>query len=216
MIESSQQEISLSSIPASVKQIYSLPEVGLTSIASLLSEAITPPQDLLTVLLIGNHSAGKSSFINWYTGTQVQSIGAAMETQSVELVLFGAKEQCLDADNTIRIMPPLTSLSHIDGIRPYLKTHVCPSQEATFHDLCFIDTPGLVDGALGYPFDINTSLLELGRIADLIFIFFEPVGQTLCERLMNVVEDLQVSGQTSKMHFILNKADLVCFPLFSS
>ena len=32
-------------------------------------------------MIIGNHSAGKSSFINWYIEEHVQRAGVAIETQ---------------------------------------------------------------------------------------------------------------------------------------
>jgi predicted GTPase len=38
---------------------------GLINIAKHLGIALLPPREKVTVLLIGNHSAGKSSFINW-------------------------------------------------------------------------------------------------------------------------------------------------------
>ena len=200
---------SYESVPDSITAIYNTPDIGLSSIADLLHETISPPADLLTVLLIGNHSAGKSSFVNWYTGTTTQSVGVAMETQNIELVMFGKEEISLNGETTLHIVPSLQCLNRISGLEPYLKTHICPSHNSTFHKLCFIDTPGLVDGTLGYPFDINAALVELGCSADLIFIFFEPVGQTLCKRTMSIIEQLQDHKCTSKMHFIMNKADLV-------
>lgn len=38
---------------------------GLVKTASLVGVPLLPPREKITVLLIGNHSAGKSSFINW-------------------------------------------------------------------------------------------------------------------------------------------------------
>ena len=34
-------------------------------------------------MLIGNHSAGKSSFINWYIEEHIQRTGVAIETQGI-------------------------------------------------------------------------------------------------------------------------------------
>ena len=198
-----------SELLTSLNELYTQPYIGISSISELLSEVETKPDDRLTILLIGNHSAGKSSFVNWYTGTAIQSVGVAMETQNIELVLFGPEEESLNGESTFKLVPSLECLRDIEGIEPYLKTHICPSQKQTFHKLCFIDTPGLVDGVLRYPFDIDRSLMQLGRIADLIFVFFEPVGQTMCKRTMNIIEGLERNGCTSKIQFIMNKADLV-------
>ena len=45
--------------------------------------------------------------------------------------------------------------------------------------MTFIDTPGLVDGEMAYPFDVNRAILWLGDLADLIFVFFDPIGQVI-------------------------------------
>ena len=36
---------------------------------------------------------------------------------------------------------------------------------------------GLVDGDMNYPFDVNQAILWLGELVDLIFVFFDPIGQ---------------------------------------
>ena len=43
--------------------VYIFP--GLASIATGLGLSLLAPRKKITVLLIGNHSAGKSSFVNW-------------------------------------------------------------------------------------------------------------------------------------------------------
>eukprot|EP00961_Rhodomonas_salina_P049867 669953-Rhodomonas_salina.1 len=47
---------------------------------------IRPPRSCISCLLIGNHSAGKSSFINWYVGEKVQSTSVAMETCGITVI----------------------------------------------------------------------------------------------------------------------------------
>jgi predicted GTPase len=45
--------------------LYVDKELGLTNIAEKLDLVLLVPRRKITVLLIGNHSAGKSSFVNW-------------------------------------------------------------------------------------------------------------------------------------------------------
>jgi len=40
--------------------------VGLVKIGQMVGEEIPYPRRKVTILVMGNHSAGKSSFINWY------------------------------------------------------------------------------------------------------------------------------------------------------
>lgn len=44
---------------------YSLLYSGLITVAESVGVKLLPPRKKITVLLMGNHSAGKSSFINW-------------------------------------------------------------------------------------------------------------------------------------------------------
>ena len=47
----------------------------------LQGKVIRHPRRKCVVMLCGNHSAGKSSFVNWYVGEDVQGTGVAVETQ---------------------------------------------------------------------------------------------------------------------------------------
>lgn len=53
-------------------------------------------------------------------------------------------------------------INHIDGIIDYLSTEISTSKQKQFSLLTFIDTPGLVDGDMKYPFDVNKSILWFG------------------------------------------------------
>ena len=50
------------------------------------------------------------------------------------------------------------------------------------------------------------AFLLLGDIADLIFVFFDPIGQALCKRTLNLVEELS-EKHGDRMRFYLSKAD---------
>ena len=45
----------------------------------------------------------------------------------------------------------------------YLTTEISTSKQKKFNLVTFIDTPGLVDGDMKYPFDINKAILWLGE-----------------------------------------------------
>lgn len=45
-----------------------------------------------------------------------------------------------------------------------------------------------------------------GDIADLIFVFFDPMGQALCKRTLSLVEKLN-EKHADRMRFYLSKAD---------
>jgi len=186
--------------------LYTDPENGLVKIAESLGLSLLAPRKKITVLLIGNHSAGKSSFINWYVEEHVQRTGVAIETQGFTVVTSGRKRESLTGNATLHLYPYLEPLRQIDGVTDYMTTEISTSKQKKFSLVTFIDTPGLVDGDMKYPFDVNRSITWLGDTADLIFVFFDPIGQALCKRTLNLVESLN-EKHADRMKFYLSKAD---------
>lgn len=61
----------------------------------------------------------------------------------------------------------------ISGVTDYLTTEISTSKQKRFNLVKFIDTPGLVDGDMQYPFDVNRAILWLGKkIIFCIFVMF--------------------------------------------
>ncbi|XP_021374374.1 uncharacterized protein LOC110463820 isoform X1 [Mizuhopecten yessoensis] len=192
-----------------LKECHSLyidPENGLVKIAESLGISLLAPRKKITVLMIGNHSAGKSSFINWYVEEHVQRTGVAIETQGFTFVTSGRKRESLTGNATLHLYPHFEPLRQIEGVTDYLTTEISTSKQKRFSLVTFVDTPGLVDGDMKYPFDVNQSILWLGDLADLIFVFFDPIGQALCKRTLNLVEELS-HKHADRMRFYLSKAD---------
>jgi hypothetical protein len=49
-------------------------------------------------------------------------------------------------------------------------------------------------------------LCPAGELADLIFVYFDPIGQALCKRTLNIVEQLNTQ-HPERLRFYLSKAD---------
>ncbi|XP_059490341.1 uncharacterized protein LOC132205358 [Neocloeon triangulifer] len=186
--------------------MYTDPERGLIKLGELLGLKLLAPRKKVTVMLIGNHSAGKSSFINWYIEEHVQRTGVAIETQGFIIVTSGKKRETLMGNATLHLYPHLKPLSRIPGVVDFLSTEISTSKQKKFPLVTFVDTPGLVDGALQYHFDVNDAILWLGSMADLVFVFFDPIGQALCNRTVSLVEKMNFQ-HAEKMRFYLSKAD---------
>ncbi len=55
----------------------------------------------------------------------------------------------------------------------------------------FIDTPGITDGELRYPFELEKGLVWLAEnVADLVLVLFDPIGQTLCRKTMSIIKQI--------------------------
>ncbi|KAG5263220.1 hypothetical protein AALO_G00283910 [Alosa alosa] len=187
-------------------QIYIDADSGLIAIAQSVGVTLLPPRKKITVMLMGNHSAGKSSFINWYVEEHIQRTGVAIETQGFSFVTSGRKRESLTGNATLHLYPHFKPLQEFKGVSEYLATEICTSRQKRFSLVTFVDSPGLVDGDMKYPFDVDQAILWLGELCDLILVFFDPMGQALCKRTLNIVENLN-EKHGEKLRFYLSKAD---------
>merc|ERR1712156_561669 len=186
--------------------LYTDNEHGLVTIADSLGLKLLAPRKKISIMLIGNHSAGKSSFINWDIEEHVQRTGVAIETQGFSFVTSGKKRESLTGNATLHLYPHFKPLAKMPNLTDYLSTEISTSKQKKFPLVTFVDTPGLVDGDMCYPFDVNESILWLSELCDLIFVFFDPIGQALCKRTLNIVEKIS-SKHPERMRFYLSKAD---------
>jgi len=189
-----------------VHQLYVDDENGLVKIARSFGIELLAPRKKITVLLIGNHSAGKSSFINWYIEEHILKTGVAIETQGFTFVTSGRKRESLQGNASLHLNPYFKPLHEMPGVIENLSTEISTSRNKKFTLVNFLDTPGLTDGDMKYDFDIDRAIPWLGNVADLIFVFFDPIGQALCKRTLNIVEELS-EVKPEKMRFYLSKAD---------
>eukprot|EP00775_Hariotina_reticulata_P011958 gene11958-12101_t len=185
--------------------------IGVCAIAQDLGlhKQIRKPRKKISVMIVGNHSAGKSSFINWYIGEQVCKTGVAIETRGFILCTSGRKRETLTGDATIRYFDYLEDLGSFTGLLPNLFTEISTSKDRSFSCVDFVDTPGLVDGDMKYPFPVKESIMWMADHVDLILVFFDPIGQATCRRTMEVVEELNNTHHLEKIHYFMSKADEV-------
>ncbi|RWS24906.1 uncharacterized protein B4U80_08147, partial [Leptotrombidium deliense] len=116
---------------------------GLVKIGRRLGLQLLAPRRKVVVMLIGNHSAGKSSFINWYIGENVQKTGVAIETQGFTFITCGLKRESLTGKATLHLFPHFKNLESIMGVVDYMSTEISDSKQKRFNLVTFIDTPGL-------------------------------------------------------------------------
>uniref|UniRef100_A0AAY4BLS1 Dynamin N-terminal domain-containing protein n=1 Tax=Denticeps clupeoides TaxID=299321 RepID=A0AAY4BLS1_9TELE len=186
--------------------LYTDTDHGLVKIADGLGLRLLPPQKKIIVMIMGNHSAGKSSFINWYVEEHIQKTGVAIETQGFTFITSGRRRESLTGNATLHLYPHFRPPLEFKGVSDYLSAEISTSKQKKFNLVTFVDTPGLVDGDMIYPFDVNSAITWFGEQADLIFVFFDPMGQALCKRTLNIVEKLSEKCG-DKLLFYLSKAD---------
>jgi hypothetical protein len=103
----------------------------------------------------------------------VQKTGVAIETQGFTLVTSGKKRESLTGNATLHLYPQMKPLNNVDGILDYMSTEISTSKQKQFSLLTLIDTPGLVDGDMKYPFDVNKAILWFGKNENILVSVFE-------------------------------------------
>lgn len=69
----------------------------------------------------------------------------------------------LPLKNVFRVF--LLSIDFV-GLIDYVTTEISTSKQKKFSLVTFIDTPGLVDGEMNYPFDVEKAIKFLGKVSD--------------------------------------------------
>ena len=197
-----------------IASIYTQESYGLLSISKLksiqkvLKRKVFLPEKKVIVLIIGGHSTGKSSFVNWYFGDNIQKVSAAIETSKITFITTGRKRQTFDGNTTLKIFDFLESYKNIPNFVNNLQTEKRLPLKERASLITFIDTPGLIPDKNRLAYDSEEILLKLSRHANLIFIFNDPIGQAFSEPLLDYVERSHDECR-NKMYFFLTKSDTI-------
>ena len=141
---------------------------GIMAICSKIGLSCIAPRRKINVMIVGNHSAGKSSYVNWYISEHVQRASVAIETQGFTFVTSGKKRETLKGQATMQLFSHLQHelQQFAPAIFSGLQTEVSTSKERCFNLITFIDTPGLVDGSFHYPFPVEDAILAVAKHTD--------------------------------------------------
>lgn len=168
------------------------------------------PPGLPNVLFLGNHSSGKSSFINHLLETDVQKTGLAPTDDGFTILCHGDQKDTFDGQ-TITSHPslPLKNLNHLGpAFLSRLKLKTLPNP--LLKSFALVDSPGMID-AIGAAntreYDFASGVRFFAEKADLILFFFDPDKPgTTAETISILTQTL--AGLEYKLLIILNKVDL--------
>ena len=167
---------------------------------------MTPP----LVLLLGNHSSGKSSFINHLLGRKIQRTGVAPTDDGFTTLVYGEQERSFDGQALVSNPDlPFGELGHFG---PDLTKHL--QGRALDADLLqyvrLIDSPGMIDSsdaASKRPYDFPAVVRWFAEKADLVLLFFDPEKPGTTGETLRVLTESLV-GIDHKMRIVMNKMDL--------
>ena len=174
------------------------------------------------VLLLGNHSSGKSSFINYVLGRDVQTTGVAPTDDGFTVIQPGTEDA--DRDGASFIGDPGLGFGPLRAFGPSFMNHFALKVRKGLNTdgLILVDSPGMIDSPKSNALPYDATMAErstaergydflrvtrwLAEHSDVILLFFDPdkpgtTGETL-ECLTS-----SLSGLEHKLHIVMNKVD---------
>lgn len=169
------------------------------------------------VFLLGNHSSGKSSFVNYVFNRKIQTSGVAPTDDSFTIIVPGPED--VDKDGPSFIGDPDMGFSTLRGFGPRLINHTQLKirKDTSITDLMIVDSPGMIDSPMvkfgggeqavmhrGY--DFEGVCKWFAERADVILLFFDPDKPGTTGETLQVLTSA-LTGLDHKLHIVLNKAD---------
>lgn len=162
------------------------------------------------VLVLGNHSSGKSTFINHLLGMDVQKTGLAPTDDGFTVLAHGLTEE--DRDGQAMVSNPDLPWAGLRHFGPQLLNHLRLKLQPVelLERVTLIDSPGMIDTpgeGQGRGYDFGGVVRWLAERADLVLVFFDPDKPgTTGETLEVFTQSLQ--GIDHKLRIVMNKVDL--------
>jgi len=162
-----------------------------------------------TVLFLGNHSSGKSTFINHLLGGAIQKTGLAPTDDAFTVLSFGASEE--ERDGQAVVSTPSLPYGGLRSFGPQFLSHfrVKLRPVPLLREVQLIDSPGMIDSpgeGSGRGFDFTGAVRWFAERADVVLVFFDPEKPgTTGETLQVFTQALQ--GMDHKLLIVLNKMD---------
>src|SRR5690606_29406139 len=160
-------------------------------------------------LIVGNHSSGKSTFLNYILGEAVQRTGMAPTDDSFTILRYS--EQREERDGMAIVTNPELPFGSLNKFGEDFLSHfrmkLLPI--GFLRDVTLVDTPGMIDAAdrqAGRGYDFSAVVRWFAERADVILVFFDPDRPgTTAESLTVLTEAL--TGLDHKLLVVMNKMD---------
>jgi hypothetical protein len=163
------------------------------------------------VLFLGNHSSGKSSFINHLLeGTAVQDTGVAPTDDGFTVILYGETESDANGPAALDCLPAEFSGLRDLGSSFLQHLRVKFRNRAILRRVSFIDSPGMIgtaDGPHVRGYDFLAAVRAFSEIADLVLFLFDPDKPGTTGETVHALGS-SFSGLEFKLRILMNKCDL--------
>jgi len=165
-----------------------------------------------TVLLLGQYSTGKTSFLKFILETPFpgMNIGPEPTTDRFLAIMWGAEERVIPGNAlAVQADKPYRGLQRFGtGFLNKFAGSSMPNE--LLENFTFIDTPGVLSGEkqrIGRSYDFSEVCRWFAERADLILLLFDAHKLDISDEFKAAIESL--AGHEDKIRVVLNKADMV-------
>lgn len=161
------------------------------------------------ILLLGNHSSGKSTFVNHLLGVRVQKTGVAPTDDGFTIITHGEVETERDGPAVVSNPDlPYEGLRHFgEQLVSHVRLKLRPVD--LLRTVTLIDSPGMIDEAKaenGRGYDFPGAVRWFAERADLVMMFFDPDKPGTTGETLRVFRE-SLNGIDHKLLIVLNKMD---------
>jgi GTPase SAR1 family protein len=164
------------------------------------------------VLLVGQYSVGKTSFIRYLLGRDFpgQRIGPEPTTDRFTVLLNGPEERTIPG-NALSVHPdlPFRGLERF-GVSFLSRLEGSQLPSSVLRSVTLVDTPGILSGEkqrTNRGYDFTKVVAWFAEKADLIILLFDAHKLDISDELKGAIDVLK--GHEDKIRCILNKADQI-------
>lgn len=164
------------------------------------------------VLLVGQYSVGKTSFIRYLLGREFpgQRIGPEPTTDRFTVLINGPEERTIPG-NALSVHPdlPFRGLERF-GVSFLSRFEGSQVPSSVLRSVTLIDTPGILSGEkqrTNRGYDFTKVVAWFAERADLIILLFDAHKLDISDELKGAIDVLK--GHEDKIRCILNKADQI-------
>ena len=172
--------------------------------------ATVSPNSPPYVLFLGNHSSGKSSFINHLMGgASVQDVGIAPTDDAFTFLLYGEDERDVVGPAALELLP--AELAPLNDFGPELvqRVRVKVRNRDLLKNVVLVDSPGMIDASeksISRGYDFFGMIKFLAEITDLVLMLFDPDKPGTTGEAVEAMKG-PLTGFFFKLRLIFNKCD---------
>lgn len=165
-----------------------------------------------SVLLLGQYSTGKTTFIKYLLGREYPGlhIGPEPTTDRFVVVMHGPDDRRTPGNTlVVQTDKPFTGLSQFgNGFLSKFEAATCENR--LLEEITLVDTPGVLSGEkqrIERTYDFIQVCGWFAAQCDLILLLFDPYKLDISDEFKSVINTLR--GHDDKVRVVLNKADQV-------